>query len=129
MVDMNIAGRHSEWSWIYTGAVFFIIPESTHKAHFCDVKLRPSSILLKIYTNERVNVLGQQHVHVIYGDQLAPLVLMVVDGNGLSLLGRNWLRHICLHWKCIHAIAKTNKSASSDELMVKYAALFKNELG
>ena len=111
-----------------TGAAFSIISERTRKVHFADVKLRKSSILLKTYSNERINVLGQLHVRVTYGVQRAPLVLLVVEGDGPSLLGRNWLRHIRLDWKNIHMITK-DKLISPEDLMAKHADLFKEELG
>ena len=44
MVDLSIAGRPLQME-LDTGAAFSIISESTRKAHFADVKLRPSSIL------------------------------------------------------------------------------------
>ena len=81
---------------------------------------------MKTYTDEKIDVLGQLHVHVKYGDQDAPLVLLVVGGDGPSLLGRNWLRYIRLDWKKINAISN---AISADALMEKYSSLFKDELG
>ena len=49
VVDLNIAGRPLKME-LDTGAAFSIISDRTSKAHFADVKLRPSSILLKTYT-------------------------------------------------------------------------------
>jgi len=37
-------------------------------------------------------------VDVQYGDQNKQLPLTIVEGNGPSLLGRDWLRHIRLDW-------------------------------
>ena len=75
---------------------------------------------------EAINVLGQLHVHVKYNDQQSPLVLLVVEGDGPPLLGRNWLRYIRLDWKRIHAVST---STTPEMLMSKYADLFKDELG
>ena len=109
-----------------TGAAYTIISEQSRKTHFPELKLRPSSVRLKTYTDEKIDVLGQLHVHVKYGDQDAPLVLLVVGGDGPSLLGRNWLRYIRLDWKKINAISN---AISADALMEKYSSLFKDELG
>ena len=109
-----------------TGAAYSVISETTYHSKFSEVKLRRSDILLKSYTAERIPVLGQLNVHVHYGDQRARLVLLVVAGDGPSLLGRNWLRYIQLDWKEIHAVSKTTKL---DELLHQNSALFKDELG
>ena len=111
-----------------TGAAFSIISEKTRKSQFSDVKLRPLSIRLKTYTDEKIHVLGQLHVHVKYGEQRAPLVLLVVDGEGPSLMGRNWLRYIRLDWKSIHAVIDAGV-ATPDQLTEKYADIFTDELG
>lgn len=38
------------------------------------------------------------HVHVQYEDQVKDLPLLVVETEGPSLLGRNWLEKIHLNW-------------------------------
>ena len=88
-----------------TGSAFSIVSEHTRKDIFPNLRLHKSSILLKTYTDERIFVLGELHVHMQYGSQKARLVLLVVDGNGPSLLGRNWLRHVRLDWKSICAVS------------------------
>ena len=109
-----------------TGAAYSVISEATFRAAFSHMKLRPSEVLLKSYTSERIQVLGQLNVHVHYGDQRARLVLLVVAGNGPSLLGRNWLRYIRLDWKKLHAVSR---STELSDLLRKNNVLFKEELG
>ena len=125
--SLTIEGRPLQMV-VDTGAAFSIISESTRKSKFADIQLRPSSIRLKTYTEERINVLGQLHVHVEYKDQRAPLVLLVVDGDGPTLMGRNWMPYIRLDWKNIHTIQESPHSAV-EELTEKFAELFKDELG
>ncbi len=60
--------------------------------------------LLQTYTGERIKVLGEMQVQVKYGKQRKPLVLVVVDGTGSGLFGRNWLEQLRLDWKRIGAI-------------------------
>ena len=57
------------------------------------------------------------------------LDLVVVAGNGPSLLGRNWLRHIQLEWKQIKAVAAmpTNTPTALAHLLDKYQEVFKND--
>ncbi len=79
-----------------TGAAVSIISEDTRKSMFPQLKLRKSDIVLRTYTNESMQVTGQLHVHVQYGSQTHPLVLVVVAGHGPSLVGRNWLKYLGL---------------------------------
>ena len=53
-----------------------------------------------------MQVTGQLNVHVQYGSQTEPLVLVVVAGDGPSLFGRNWLKYIRLNWHYIGTAAK-----------------------
>ena len=46
---------------------------------------------LQTYTGEIVVVLGDCNVKVIYGKQKAKLPLVLVEEEGPTLLGRNWL--------------------------------------
>ena len=40
-------------------------------------------------------------MNVKYEDQEKVVTVIVTPGSGPSLLGRNWLHHICLNWKQI----------------------------
>ena len=93
LVQLEIGGVNLDTE-LDTGAAYTIISERTRKSFFSKLKVRPSSIRLKTYTDEAINVLGQLHVHVKYNDQQSPLVLLVVEGDRPPLLGRNWLRYI-----------------------------------
>ena len=109
-----------------TGAAYSVISEATFRRAFSHLKLRPSEVLLKSYTSERIQVLGQLNVHVHYGDQRARLVLLVVASNGRSLLGRNWLHYIRLDWKKLHSVLR---STELSDLLHENNVLFKDELG
>ncbi len=65
---------------------------------FPQLELPKSDIVLRTYTNESMQVTVQLHVHVQYGSQTQPLVLVVVAGHGPSLVGRNWLKYLQLDW-------------------------------
>ena len=83
-------------------------------------------MVLRTYTDERMTVLGQFPVQVTYGQQRKQLCLIVVSGDGPSLLGRDCLRHIRLDWKKIGAV---REEVSLSTLLDKHQALFKEGLG
>ena len=65
-------------------------------------------IQLKTYTNEKLSVLGQLDVTVRYGDQVQKLIITVVDGDGPSLLGRDWLKQLRLNWTQISTVQNSS---------------------
>ncbi len=111
-----------------TGAALTLISESKRKAIFPKEKLRPANLVLKTYTNEPSEVMGTLNVRVQYESQLKKLVLVVIAGNGPSLLGRNWLNHIILNWKKVFAV-RTLRLESLNKLMQRHKSLFSEGLG
>ncbi len=110
-----------------TGAAQSIISEETRKAVLPNEKLYPSDINLKTYTDERMIVKGTMNVRVEYKGQNEKLVLVVVDGDGPSLLGRNWLKYICLDWKGIFAV-KTVQMKPLRMLLQRYQEILSKDL-
>ena len=51
-----------------------------------------------------VGVLGRLDVEVTYGDEKEMLLLVVVQGKGPSLFGRDWLARLKLDWKTIYLL-------------------------
>ena len=64
-------------------------------------------------------------VKISYHNQIGNLPLLVVEGRGPSLFGRNWLKEITLNWKFIHQIANNELEV----LLSKYKDVFREELG
>ena len=62
---------------------------------------------------------------VQYSNQINRLPVLVLEGNGPNLIGRNWLENICLNWESIKRLAKPNV----DDVLNKYEDLFTEELG
>ena len=116
-VSLKIEGKPLTME-LDTRAAVSIISEATRRAMFQDLKLRESSIVLKTYTDEPMQVTGQLNVHVQYGNQTEPLVLVVVAGDGPSLFGRNWLKYIQLDWHRIGTI--TTQSEGLQALLQKH---------
>ena len=96
---------------------------------FPNLVLQPSSVLLKSYTGNQVQVQGETQVDVKYGDQQGTFTLYVVSGNGACLLGRNWLKHIRLDWKSIAAMAIKDGQSNLEGHFQKYKEVFAEVLG
>ena len=111
-----------------TGASFSVISEATRQRMFSNETLHPSDLVLKTYTDESMKVRGTLNMWVKYGDQKEKLVLVVVEGNGPSLLGRNWLKYIRLDWHNIFTI-RTAKMKPLNTLLQRHQSLFSKELG
>ena len=108
---------------IDTGAAVSIVSKQEYESKFSSYELRKSDIVLKTYTSESLEVAGEISVHVRYKDQEANLDLVVVQGEGPALLGRNPL---VLNW---HDILHTSLGGGVDLLVKKYSKVFSNTLG
>ena len=56
--------------------------------------LEASDIVLKTYSGERIKTLGNARVTVTYKSQRWDTDLLVVEGDGPSLLGWNWIQRL-----------------------------------
>ena len=78
------------------GAAVSSISESTLKSLLPRAILKPTDVTLTMYTQEWLMVLGELMVSVKYNQQKETLPLIVLLGEGPSLIGRNWLNCIRL---------------------------------
>jgi hypothetical protein len=124
--SLLISGRELDME-VDTGADVSLISDATRQMFFADLPLSPARIKLRTYNQEELKVLGKLAVHVQYQDQDVPLTLLVVAGDGPSLLGRNWLQHIRLDWQRIHQLHAID--AKVDSILSQHAALFDDGLG
>jgi hypothetical protein len=53
--------------------------------------LQKSSVTLKTYTGEQIKVVGSVEVQVEHNEQVVRLPLLVIQRQGPSLLGRDWM--------------------------------------
>ena len=65
---------------------------------------------------------------VTYQQNHYTLPLIMVEGNGPSLFGRNWLQHICLDWKSLGVVTVQEVPFPSEFLLKKYEDVFQEEL-
>lgn len=87
-----------------------------------------SDITLRTYTGEVLPLVGQATVTVSYKSQVISLPLLIVQGDGAALFGRNWLEHLRLDWPSIHSVS-SNSHDGLQNLLQKHQQLFKDELG
>ena len=66
-------------------------------------------------------------MQVQHNSQSQELVLTVVESEGLSMLGRDWLKRLQLDWSEVHALSK-HVEGSLDYLLDKHAIIFSDEL-
>ena len=110
-----------------TGAIVTCVGEKTY-AKFKS----PGSVLhdinldLRDYNKKPLDVRGVAMATVKYGSITRELPVVVIKGDRVPLMGRNWLRHITLNWKEIHAVQKTE---ITERLEQKYKDVFSEELG
>ena len=127
MVEVKIAGRIVPME-VDTGSVVSIISEKTYKKRFSDMPLTKSSILLSTYTKEKIAVLGKLTEQVEYEKQKKRLSVVVIKGEGPSLLGRDWLMQLKLNWKSL-AVNMVKQQTQLESLLDRYSEVFKQTLG
>ena len=108
IVDLSINGTPTQME-VDTGASLSIVSENIFDYILSgdkNINVKPSCAKLKTYTGELINPVGTATVRVMYKGQSAKLPLMIVPGDGPSLLGRNSLNDIKLDW---HSLFRTSE--------------------
>jgi hypothetical protein len=109
-----------------TGASVSVISQTTYSRLWGSGKapaLRKTNIRLRQYTGECIPLLGAIEVDVMYEGQSVTVKLLVVDGEGPSLIGRDLLKKIRLNWGEIMHMRVVG------DILSKHADVFKDELG
>ena len=115
---------------VNTGAAVSLISEATYKKLLKETKpqLQPTNVILKTYTGQSIEALGQLSIDVQYGSQKAGNIrLLVIKGDGPSLLGRNWLSMFRLNWKQLCLVKSITPNL--DSILEAHAGMFRDELG
>ena len=110
---------------IDTGASVSVISKTTYQREFNEYELQENSVRLTTYGGEPLSVCGELVIDVAHGDNKAQLPLLVVDKDGPSLLGRNWLACFHLDWNVIHNV----QQAEVSNILDKYKSVFTPGLG
>ena len=117
-VEMTL-GEKPHTMEIDTGASVSVISKTTYQHEFKE--LQESSVHLTTCGGEPLSVV----INVSHGDNKAQLPLLVIDKDGPSLLGRNWLACFHLDWNVIHKVQHSKVSNVLD----KYKSVFTLGLG
>ena len=115
-----------------TGAAVSVLSKKIYEeiggGHLEDTKVK-----LKTYTGEFVCPEGIGKLNVVYDNQKRKLRIMVIDGQVPSLLGRDWLGQLKLHWdklipfeKVVHELEIEDKI---EEMKENYSGVFNGKLG
>ena len=109
-----------------------VLPPSTYKQLWPSVnapQLRKPSIRLRTYTGEELHLVGEAVVRVQYQNQQEDLNLVIVKGDGPSLLGWDWLQKIWLNWAEVHSLNGNTVSTQLEQVLTKHSGLFKDKTG
>ena len=133
VVKLTVDGKDIPME-VDTGAAVSLISLATKKQLFPQKKLLDSTLVLTTYTGEQMAVVGRMHVKVNYGETTKLLFLYVVEGQGPSLMGREWLNEIRINWQELNLAAETSNNVAPmnnevGKLLQKYGNIFKEGLG
>ena len=109
-----------------TGATVSILPKTLYDQQFNQWLLRSTKVKLKAYNGVQIPVYGEVWLPVVYGQQKRVLPLIVVDGDGPPLLGRNWLKELQLNWHNIFLVSKTE---TLSDILKRHDKVFNKGLG
>ena len=109
-----------------TGATVSILPETLYGQRFNQWPLPSTKVKLKAYNGVQIPVYGEVWLPVVYDQQKRVLPLIVVDGDGPPLLGRNWLKELQLNWHNIFLVSKTE---TLSEILGRHDKVFNKGLG
>ena len=124
-VELVLDGRPVSME-VDTGASLSLVSKSTFEQLWPGRSLQASTVQLRTYTGESLPVLGSVKVQAKHGSKEAgELPLLIVSGEGPSLLGRNWLQNLHLDWREIHKVHDSHL----DEVVCRHSTVFRDELG
>ena len=114
---------------IDTGASVSIISRETFDAireGELTLELAEPTVKLHSYSGEPIKVCGATQVQVEHHKQTLTLPLVVTEGNGPTLLGRNWLEALRLDWRTIFRIGK---DLTLKQVLDRHPDVFEERLG
>ncbi|XP_024921034.1 uncharacterized protein K02A2.6-like [Cynoglossus semilaevis] len=121
---VTVQGKEIKFE-IDSGATVSVISEETYRRTWRTKPppLIPSKLKLRTYTGQPIPHLGVLKVSIAVSDQRAEGRLVVAQGSGPSLLGRDWLRKIKINWHEVKYMRTT------EDILQQYSEVFRDELG
>ena len=109
-----------------TGASMSIMSAATFHELWPGRNLDSTDVRLQSYSKEPIPVVGCCYVNLRYkGQSVEKVPLIVVEGSGPSLLGRDWLTRIQLDWKQINHV----QAAGLHGVLDRHSDVFQEGLG
>ena len=117
-----------------TGASLTVMGKDTLQSLFKDSvpDLSPFDGKLRTYSGQIISPLGLISVLVEYQGQKETLPIVILPGDGPTLLGRNWLSKIRLDWPQMFKVMNISPSIPDpvlEELLVQYTDVFSPGIG
>ena len=109
-----------------TGAAVPLLPFSVYQEKFRHIPLQKAS---RTYTGEKISPRGGEGAEE---RRICQLPLIVVDGRGPPLLGRNWLASISVNWhdiKAVRVVDERRMEETLEALKIKYPQPWRDCLG
>ena len=114
---------------IDTGSSVSITSDSVFSSVFETATLQETEVKLCTYSGEQLPVKGKITCEVSYEGQTYTLPLIVLAGEGPTLLGRDWMQQIRLDWSTVFQIkAVQDGSLQPKPLLQPFEDIFKEEL-
>lgn len=112
-----------------TGAAASLISKTMYDKLWAEPPaMRPTTVRLRTYSGQSLTVLGTVNVSVQYETQQVEHSILVVDGSGPNLFGRDLLAVLKVNWKAL-SIQYATCHQPLQEILSKHEALFRTELG
>ena len=132
-VEIGINGTKTKME-IDTGAAVTILSEKAfHQIRNGpdNANLKQTNAKIRTYTGEQISVLGEVEVPVQYNGKMQNLSALVVQGNGPSLVGRDWLSKVRLDWHEIfyENLELANQKGELETILKQYPEVFKTGMG
>ncbi|MEE4247362.1 MAG: reverse transcriptase domain-containing protein, partial [Kangiellaceae bacterium] len=113
-----------------TGASVSLISADTYETRLRSrPRLEQDDTKLRTYSGELVSVLGRIQVRVEAEGATKELPLLVVEGAGSNLIGRDWLACLPLDWRSIKQLQQGQEHPRISQLLKDFAGVFESSLG
>lgn len=123
-IGANVNGIHHEFM-LDSGAGISAIPKKVYEGKFKFLKLNSTETKLFAYSGHEIKVKGCILPEINYSNKTLLQKILVVDGDGPSILGRDFMNQFKLTFSQINFMT----DLSLNKLLSKYSSLFDDELG